>query len=668
MGSSVAPIVVANGDSTASVWAFRNTQVTSSGGGSGGVTRLVAGPNITLNPPTGLGEVTVTGTGGGGGGVTSVTASSAGVGLTVTPTTGAVVVRNTEPASTWSGYLATQNVKLNDFLLNLRNTDLYHYLKYQSSGVDGPELGGYGGGRLVSTAGAVPTVTPALTWSGANVSVAGTLTAGSGIVSSIAVAGGGITTSAASGAITLTVKKSPNTYTLPNTLDYYLPVAYIKLGSWSTFQTGKKLSITVTAGQGYNEGEIDIQSTNLVLNTRNGSYAPYYVTGAATYDSALGLKTNSPSLFYINAVTTTLFDVYGVFSSFTGDGSFYTVAFADGDTWVNAATASTTEPTGLVITPKAQASVWSRYPATETVVLNSNAINLAFNDGFQYIKYVGSINGPEIAGGLGGRLISTGPGPNPTVIPALTWANADVTLSGTLNAGVISTAKPGLNYQPLTWNNTFGSGFLASAAGTLAYSDSAVPGDTVLSASGKLILQNGSGVPAGALIIETNNNVTISNNLTLSPTYGSPNLTTFNAGSTNYCDINAGSGATPSVLRIVGQAGSQIFLQPLNIGITVPASGVIYTSTSPTYQFNGADLKQPVIQYGTATGSGATGSITVTIPTTYTSTASYVVQVTMQDAPPAQLNATPFAANQFQIGWTSAGTGTQKIMWTTFGT
>ena len=84
---------------------------------------------------------------------------------------------------------------------------------------------------------------------------------------------------------------------------------------------------------------------------------------------------------------------------------------------------------------------------------------------------------------------------------------------------------------------------------------------------------------------------------------------------------------------------------------------------------SGTAINQPVIQYGTdGTGSGVSGHVTVTIPTAYTSKTTYVVQVTMQDAPTAQLYATPLTSNTFEIGWTSAGTGTQNIMWTTFGT
>jgi hypothetical protein len=63
-------------------------------GPGGGVEQLLAGANISLSPPDGLGVVTITAAGGGGGGgVSSVTAT--GSGITATPTTGAVVLENT---------------------------------------------------------------------------------------------------------------------------------------------------------------------------------------------------------------------------------------------------------------------------------------------------------------------------------------------------------------------------------------------------------------------------------------------------------------------------------------------------------------------------------------------------------------------------------------------
>jgi len=52
----------------ASVWAFRQNTLNygSGGGGGAGVTQLVAGNNITLDPPSGVGIVEITSAGGGG--------------------------------------------------------------------------------------------------------------------------------------------------------------------------------------------------------------------------------------------------------------------------------------------------------------------------------------------------------------------------------------------------------------------------------------------------------------------------------------------------------------------------------------------------------------------------------------------------------------------------
>jgi len=75
--------------------------VAGSTGPGGGVTQLVAGSGITLNPSTGEGVVTISASGGGGGGVTSVTAS--GAGITASPTSGAVVLANTGVTSLIAG-------------------------------------------------------------------------------------------------------------------------------------------------------------------------------------------------------------------------------------------------------------------------------------------------------------------------------------------------------------------------------------------------------------------------------------------------------------------------------------------------------------------------------------------------------------------------------------
>ena len=109
-----------------------------------------------------------------------------------------------------------------------------------------------------------------------------------------------------------------------------------------------------------------------------------------------------------------------------------------------------------------------------------------------------------------------------------------------------------------------------------------------------------------------------------------------------------------SPITISNLYGQPINLQTNTLQYSSPASSNVY-------------VQQPFVQWGTATGSGVSGTVVVTTPQAYTTSSSYVAQVTMRDAPTAQLYATPTASNSFTIGWTSAGSGTQTIMWTTFG-
>jgi hypothetical protein len=120
------------------------------------------------------------------------------------------------------------------------------------------------------------------------------------------------------------------------------------------------------------------------------------------------------------------------------------------------------------------------------------------------------------------------------------------------------------------------------------------------------------------------------------------------------------------------QQGQALFIASSN---SVSIGGLSNYLTTPTIvtstfsrQMSSSNVAQPIIQYGTFTGSGSSGSGVVTIPTAYTGSGTYVVQVTMLDPPTAQLYATPQTGSTFNIGWSSGGGGVQRIMWTTFGT
>lgn len=112
----------------------------------------------------------------------------------------------------------------------------------------------------------------------------------------------------------------------------------------------------------------------------------------------------------------------------------------------------------------------------------------------------------------------------------------------------------------------------------------------------------------------------------------------------------------------------------LSFDINGTSNAVRMLSTDVTFSvpikrvLNSTAITQPIIQYGTITGSGSTGSVSLTLPTAYTGRATYVVQVTMEDSPGAQFYATRVTPSQVTIGWSTAGGGSHVIMWTTLGT
>lgn len=95
-------------------------------------------------------------------------------------------------------------------------------------------------------------------------------------------------------------------------------------------------------------------------------------------------------------------------------------------------------------------------------------------------------------------------------------------------------------------------------------------------------------------------------------------------------------------------------LQTNNLQYSIPGSS--------TY------IKQPVIQWGVATGAtGGTGTQTVTLPQAYTSQSSFVPTVTMADSPAAQVFASTTSVSSFMLGWQSGGTGSHSFYWNTMG-
>jgi len=233
------------------------------------------------------------------------------------------------------------------------------------------------------------------------------------------------------------------------------------------------------------------------------------------------------------------------------------------------------------------------------------------------------------------------------ILPTYTYRNINLTSSSNINLNTSNGGQVLINGQPLagspsTWAN--------------------YPATATINANSNLI-QNCGGLDltfggVGHAVYGVSS-LTMTAAGTLNMTGG----TISNAGNLFGSNLTISTGGNLTLTSSTAPAGKIVAGCDLNMNNNAISNVGAFSRT-----LSATAVAQPVIQYGVGTGSGVSGTIAVTIPTAYTSSSSYVVQVTMRDAPAAQLYATPTASNAFTIGWTSAGTGTQNIMWTTFGT
>jgi hypothetical protein len=90
-------------------------------------------------------------------------------------------------------------------------------------------------------------------------------------------------------------------------------------------------------------------------------------------------------------------------------------------------------------------------------------------------------------------------------------------------------------------------------------------------------------------------------------------------------------------------------------------------ASSVTRKLGSTEVLQPVIQFGTATGSGASGSVSVALPQAYTSATSYIATASMMDTDAARISVNRNSASNITIYWFQAGSGTQTLGWNTMG-
>jgi hypothetical protein len=148
-----------------------------------------------------------------------------------------------------------------------------------------------------------------------------------------------------------------------------------------------------------------------------------------------------------------------------------------------------------------------------------------------------------------------------------------------------------------------------------------------------------------------------------------------------------GSGQT-SELQVSGKAQDAGAITTLRMGVDIP-SGLAYINSewdgyitmplalngsqvavnAPLYTLLGSNsIQQPVIQYGTTTGSGTSGSVTVSIPHAYTSASSYVAFGVMQDSTESKIAVNRNNLSSITIVWSQGGSGSHTFAWQTLGT
>jgi len=125
--------------------------------------------------------------------------------------------------------------------------------------------------------------------------------------------------------------------------------------------------------------------------------------------------------------------------------------------------------------------------------------------------------------------------------------------------------------------------------------------------------------------------------------------------------ITVGIVASTSIGLLAGNNTESSFLNLTQTNIDLVASTV-------TRSLAGVYIPQPVIQYGTDTVSGASGSVAVTLGTPYASVSSYVAFISMLDSIPAETSVTRNSDSQITLSWNSGGGGTHTLAWQTLGT
>lgn len=256
-------------------------------------------------------------------------------------------------------------------------------------------------------------------------------------------------------------------------------------------------------------------------------------------------------------------------------------------------------------------------------------------------------------------------------VPA-TWFSGDVSVSS-LN-GV---APGGGSGTVSSFTNLYATNASTTNLLVSSINGSAPGGGWVNTATSPLNMNgNGIGDNTGTLVISSINVPIVgTNNTSIGCDNGAGTYTVVNLTS-SVIQINqiGGSGgykqetiAGNRLATVGGTDTHTVTLSTINVCPETTFSGDVKVS-SFTQTLIGNPILQPKIQYGYVSTSGASGTVTVTLPQRYTTQQSYIPFVQMLDSPAAQTFASSITRASFILGWQGGGGGSQLFGWNTMGT
>lgn len=678
-GASYLPVVVADGDPSASVWAYRSLMSSANGGG---VSQLTAGQGVTLSPSGGTGVVQVTNSG--------VTQLTAGPLITLTPSggTGNVQISGVAQPSTWVG-TATSDLDMNGshVIKNLTgNLTLQDYglVNYATGGIV-TESGGYRTHTFLSSG--------TLQVYGTLTSVSYLVVAGGGGGGSINCAGGG----GAGGTILSTGQVLDNNSGIP----YSVTIGSGGAGGGTSNGAGgsgqQSTAFDVIApggsGGGNNNGVSGPAcgggggyngykggSGSLGGNGGDGSLTGYPTAAggggggmggngaSAVSGSNNGGAGGAGQTYILGGVSYTLAGGGGGGGDGTGGagvagggrGGDPTYKFPSSGTPNTGGGGGGGGGGGLYYGASGGSGiVIVSYPFSTT----SSSITLGTTGEIQLsslAKTSIASQGPVNVSGQGPIALTT-PGSMTLTAPSVNVSNRVFTSNASSwTGGTVNTLNgceiPGYKYIQWAYNNNPGT-LIADNNSVLIQAPSVTLGPN----GGNFVISGGNLNLYGPTSF---NSYAISHVPAITNTGGDLSLSSTTDNTVLTCGLTTGS--------VILNSPGTLYLNSYNGQVRVYApTGYFLTDCPFKQRLSGADVLQPVIQsnYISVAGGTPTGSALVVLPSSYSTINSYWVQLTCESQTPYSVSSYKASASSFTIWWTNnTNVTSSSISWMAYGT